>query len=193
MGGLCHFVFSRQKDARRNDATQNVNIHIISVWWTFGQTFTKRPAFCDRDMKRIPSLYMQRTNRHSYVRGESRDIVLFLCTSSDHVLYFKVWPWRSLTDLVITINSAYHLSIRKLQKSFHWWRRYGADTRSKMTDGQTDRQTDRQANRQTDNITINNIILPVLRWTRGISVLWRLFLEVVTRLLWQDHQIWHGH
>ena len=37
-------------------------------------------------------------------------------------------------------------------------------------DGQTDRQTDRQANRRTDNITTNNIILPVLRWTRGISV-----------------------
>ena len=187
------FVFSRQKDARRNDATQNVNIHIISVWWTFGQTFTKKTAFCDRDMKRIPSLYMQRTNGH---RGESRVIVLFLCTSSDHVLYCKVWPWRSLTDLEITINSAYHLSIRKLQKNFHWWRRYGADTRMKMTDGyMMDRQTGRQtqANRRTDNITTNNIILPVLRWTRGISVLWRLCLEVVTRLLWQDHQIWHGH
>ena len=176
---------------------QNVNIHIISVCWTFDQTFTKKLAFCDKDMKRIPSLYMQRTNGHSYVRGENRVIALFLCTSSDHVLYFKVWPWRSWTDLVITINSAYHFSIRKLQKSFHWWRRYGSDKRSKMTDGyMIDRQTGRytrQANRRTDNITTDNIILPVLRWTRGIRVLWRLFLEVVTRLLWQDHQIWHGH
>ena len=115
----------------------------------------KKPAFCDRDMKRIPSLYMQRTNGHSYVRGESRVIVLFLCTSSDHVLYFKVWPWRSLTDLVIMMNSANHLSIRKLQKSFHWWRRYGADTRSKMTDGyMMDRQTDKtgkQTNGQHNN------------------------------------------
>ena len=114
----------------------------------------KKPACCDRDMKRIPSLYMQRTNGHSYVRSESRVIVFFLCTSSDHVLYFKVWLWRSLKDLVIAINSAYHLSIRKLQKSFHWWRRYGADTRSKMTDGydgQTDRQTDIQTNGQHNN------------------------------------------
>ena len=104
----------------------------------------KKPAFCDRDMKRIPSLYMQRTNGHRYVRGESRVIAFFLCTSSDHVLYFKVWPWRSWTDLGITINSAYHLSIRKLQKSFHWWRRYGSDKRSKMTDGyMIDRQTGR--------------------------------------------------
>ena len=110
----------------------------------------QKPAFCDRDMKRIPSLYMQRINGYSYVRGESRDIVLFLCTSSDHVLYCKVWSWRSLTDLVITINSAYHLSIRKLQKSFHWWRRYGADTRSKMTDGY---MMDRQTGRQTDRLT----------------------------------------
>ena len=96
-------------------------------------------------------LYVQRTNGHSYIRGESRVIVLFLCTLFDHVLYFKVWPWRSLTDLVITINSAYHLSIRKLQKSFHWWRRYGADTRSKMTDGyMMDRQTGRQTGKQTN-------------------------------------------
>ena len=122
----------------------------------------KKNAFCDRDMKRIPSLYMQRTNGHSYVRGERSVTVLFLCTSSDQVLYFKVWPWRSLTDLVRTINSAYHLSIRKLQKSIHWWRRYGADTRSEMTYGyMMDRQTDRQANRRTDNMTTNNIILPV--------------------------------
>ena len=70
------------------------------------------------DMKRIPSLYMQRTDGHSYVRAESRVIVLFLCTSSDHVLYFKVWPWRSLTDLVITINSAYHLSTADTAKCF---------------------------------------------------------------------------
>ena len=126
-----------------------------SISSQYGEHSVKRSqktAFCDRDMKRIPSLYMQRTNRHSYVRGEGRVIVLFLCTSSDHVLYFKVWPWRSLTYLVITINSAYHLSIRKLQKkSFHWWRRYGADTRSKMTDGyMMDRQTGRQTNSQTD-------------------------------------------
>ena len=74
------------------------------------------------------------------------------CTSSDHVLYFKVRPWCSSTDLVITINSAYHLSIRKLQKSFHWWRRYGADTRSKMTDGyMMDRQTGKQTNGQHNN------------------------------------------
>ena len=53
-----------------------------------------------------------------------------------------------------------------------------------MTDGyMMDRQTDRQANRRTDNITTKNIILPVLKWIRGISVLLRLFLEVVTRLL----------
>ena len=85
---------------------------------------------------------------------ESRVIVLFLCTSSDHVLYFEIWPWRSLTDLVIAINSAYHLSIRKLQKSFHWWRRYRADTRSNMTDGyMMDRQTGRQTDRQTDERT----------------------------------------
>ena len=111
---------------------------------------TKKNCILWQRFKRIPSLYMQRRNGHSYVRGESRVIVLFLCTSSDNVLYFKVWPWRSLTDLVITINSAYHLSIRKLQKSFHWWRRYGADTRSKMTHGFT---VDRQADRQTDEWT----------------------------------------
>ena len=115
---------------------------------------SQKTAFYDRDMKRIPPLYMQRANGHSYVRGESRVIVLFLCTSSDHVLYFKVWPGRSLTDLVMTINSAYHLSIRKFQKSFHWWRRYGADTRSKMSDGyMMDRQTGRQTDRQTDERT----------------------------------------
>ena len=114
----------------------------------------KKPAFCDRDMKRIPSHYTQRTNGHSCVRGESRVIVLFLCTSSDHVLYYKVWPWRSLTDLVITIKSAYYLSLGSCKKSFQWWRRYGADTRSKMTDGYTmDRQTGRQTDRQTDERT----------------------------------------
>ena len=157
---------------------------------------SQKTAFCYRDMKQSPSLYMQRTNGHSYVRGECRVIVLFFCTSSDHVLYFRVWPSRSLTDLVIKINSAYHLSIRKLQKKAFTGE--GDMERTREVRWQTDiwwtdRQTDRQANRRTDNITTNNTILPVLRWTRGISVLWRLFLEVVTRLLWQDHQIWHGH
>ena len=155
----------------------------------------KNLHFCDRDMKRIPSLYMQRTNGHSYVRGKSRIIVLFLCTSSDHVFYFKVWPWRSLTDLVITINSAYHLSIRKVQKAFtgEGDMERTREVRWQMDIWWTGRQTDRQANRRTDNITTNNIILPVLRLTRGNSVLWRLFREVVTRLLWKDHQIWQWH
>ena len=129
----------------------------------------KKTAFCDRDIKRIPSLYMQRINGHSYVRGESRVIVLFLCTSSDHVLYFKIWPWCSLTDLVITINSAYHLSIRKLQA----FTGEGDMERTREVWWQMDIWwTDRQANRRTDNITTNNI-LPVLRWIRGFSVLWR--------------------
>ena len=98
------------------------------------------------------SISLYETNKWAQLRQKwNRVIVLFLCTSSDHVLYFKVWPWRSLTDLVITINSTYHLSIRKLQKNFHWWRKYGADTRIKMTDGyMMDRQTGRQTGKKTN-------------------------------------------
>ena len=113
----------------------------------------KKTAFCDRDMKRIPSLYMQRTNRHSYVRGESRVIVLFLCTSPDHVMYFKVWPWRSLTDLVITIYSAYHLSMRKLQKAFtgEGDMERTREVRWQMDIWWTDRQIGKQTNGQHNN------------------------------------------
>ena len=77
----------------------------------------------------------------------------------------------SLTDLVITINSAYHLSIRKLQKKLSLVKEIWSGHEKYDDRWIYDGQTDRQANRRTDNITTNNIILPVLRWIRDISVL----------------------
>ena len=61
----------------------------------------------------------------------------------------------SLTDLVITINSAYHLSIRKLQKKLSlvkeiWSGHEKYDDRW-IYDGQTDRQTGKQTNGQHNN------------------------------------------
>ena len=95
--------------------------------------------------------YMQRTNGHSCVRGECRVIVLFLCTSSHHVLYFKVWPWRSLTDLVITINSAYYLSLGSCKAfSGEGDMERTREVRWQMDIRWTDRQADRQTGKQTN-------------------------------------------
>ena len=135
------------------------------------------------------SISLYATNKWAHVRGESRVIVRFLCISSDYALYFKVWPWRSLTELVITINSAYHLGIRKLKKKLSLvkkiWRRHVKKDDRWIYDGQTDRRTDSQTARQTNGKHNNYIILPVFRWTRVMNALWRLFLEAVTRWLWQ--------